>query len=186
MVVADSKQSLTITGNGDVLEPHDGVIGAAGCSVRCKPILGAIAATSHGPWLLLISSTAEMHLCMLSQQSDLAAVMLWQRRVRSLAFPTRPPWALVRLTCQLVMLLLYLLPSAQRHRSIYVSLPGLPGCRPSGCWVLLLPDGRSVGAAEKAMTIAADVCIYTNHNFTVEALRSEVAKEQPSKLLAGH
>ena len=32
MVVADSKQSLTITGNGDVLEPHDGVIGAA---ARC-------------------------------------------------------------------------------------------------------------------------------------------------------
>lgn len=28
MVVADAKQSLTITGNGDVLEPHDGVIGA--------------------------------------------------------------------------------------------------------------------------------------------------------------
>lgn len=27
MVVADAKQSLTITGNGDVLEPHDGVIG---------------------------------------------------------------------------------------------------------------------------------------------------------------
>lgn len=36
------------------------------------------------------------------------------------------------------------------------------------------------------MTIAADVCIYTNHNFTAEALASEVAKEQPSKLLAGH
>jgi hypothetical protein len=41
-------------------------------------------------------------------------------------------------------------------------------------------------AADKAMTIAADVCIYTNHNFTVEALKSEVAPEQPSKLLAGH
>ena len=27
MVVADAKQSLTITGNGDVLEPHDGIIG---------------------------------------------------------------------------------------------------------------------------------------------------------------
>ncbi|KAK9841466.1 hypothetical protein WJX74_006356 [Apatococcus lobatus] len=26
MVVADDKQSLTITGNGDVLEPHDGII----------------------------------------------------------------------------------------------------------------------------------------------------------------
>ena len=41
-------------------------------------------------------------------------------------------------------------------------------------------------AADKAMTIAADVCIYTNHNFTVEALKSEVPQEQPSKLLAGH
>lgn len=27
MVVADKKQSLTITGTGDVLEPNDGVIG---------------------------------------------------------------------------------------------------------------------------------------------------------------
>ncbi len=28
MVVADAKESLTITGNGDVVEPHDGVVGA--------------------------------------------------------------------------------------------------------------------------------------------------------------
>jgi ATP-dependent protease HslVU (ClpYQ) peptidase subunit len=27
MIVADAKESLTITGNGDVVEPHDGVIG---------------------------------------------------------------------------------------------------------------------------------------------------------------
>lgn len=27
MVVADRKESLTITGNGDVVEPHDGVVG---------------------------------------------------------------------------------------------------------------------------------------------------------------
>lgn len=27
MVVADAEVSLTITGNGDVLEPYDGVIG---------------------------------------------------------------------------------------------------------------------------------------------------------------
>ena len=39
MVVADSKQSLTITGNGDVLEPHDGVIGAAACSGSWNPLL---------------------------------------------------------------------------------------------------------------------------------------------------
>ena len=31
MVVADAKQSLTITGNGDVLEPHDGIIGGTIC-----------------------------------------------------------------------------------------------------------------------------------------------------------
>lgn len=38
MVVADSKQSLTITGNGDVLEPHDGVIGTVGARSACaKP-----------------------------------------------------------------------------------------------------------------------------------------------------
>ena len=35
MVVADSKQSLTITGNGDVLEPHDGVIGTGGARSAC-------------------------------------------------------------------------------------------------------------------------------------------------------
>ena len=27
MIVADAKQSLTITGNGDILEPHDGIVG---------------------------------------------------------------------------------------------------------------------------------------------------------------
>ena len=27
MIVADANQSLTITGNGDILEPHDGIIG---------------------------------------------------------------------------------------------------------------------------------------------------------------
>jgi hypothetical protein len=27
MVVADAKESLTITGNGDVVEPHDGIVG---------------------------------------------------------------------------------------------------------------------------------------------------------------
>ena len=35
MVVADSRQSLTITGNGDVLEPHDGIIGTAVAVAAC-------------------------------------------------------------------------------------------------------------------------------------------------------
>lgn len=35
MIVADGKQSLQITGNGDVLEPHDGVIGEVLMSCSC-------------------------------------------------------------------------------------------------------------------------------------------------------
>jgi hypothetical protein len=36
MIVADGKHSLQITGNGDVLEPHDGIIGEL---LRCeKPV----------------------------------------------------------------------------------------------------------------------------------------------------
>lgn len=27
LIVADGKQSYTLTGNGDVVEPHDGIIG---------------------------------------------------------------------------------------------------------------------------------------------------------------
>ena len=32
-------------------------------------------------------------------------------------------------------------------------------------------------AAEKAMNIAADTCIYTNHNFTTLSLKGEDKKE---------
>ena len=32
-------------------------------------------------------------------------------------------------------------------------------------------------AAEKAMTIAADSCIYTNHNFVTETLKNEAGAE---------
>lgn len=35
MVVADAEISLTITGNGDVLEPYDGVIGMAMLFLFC-------------------------------------------------------------------------------------------------------------------------------------------------------
>ena len=35
MVVADKKQSLTITGTGDVLEPNDGIIGEPPSRYAC-------------------------------------------------------------------------------------------------------------------------------------------------------
>ena len=39
MVVADAEISLTITGNGDVLEPYDGVIGATKLLVLLLQVL---------------------------------------------------------------------------------------------------------------------------------------------------
>lgn len=35
------------------------------------------------------------------------------------------------------------------------------------------PDFTAEAVAKKAMTIAADTCIYTNHNFTTEILDSK-------------
>eukprot|EP00891_Asterochloris_glomerata_P002523 jgi/Astpho2/2523/Aster-04239 len=80
MVVADSRQSLTITGNGDVLEPHDGII-----------------AIGSGGGYALAAARA----------------------------------------------------------------------------LIDNPDLEAHEIAKKAMTIAADVCIYTNHNFTSEDLELE-------------
>ena len=78
MVVADSETSLQITGNGDVLEPHDGIIGIG----------------SGGSYALAAA--------------------------RAL-----------------------------------IDVPGM--------------DAMAI--AKKAMTIAADACIYTNHNFSFERLQ---------------
>ncbi|CAK0757493.1 hypothetical protein CVIRNUC_002544 [Coccomyxa viridis] len=84
MVVADAKESLTITGNGDVVEPHDGVV----------------AIGSGGPYALAAARA-----------------------------------------------------------------------------LIALPDYDAKTIAEKAMTIAADTCIYTNHNFTTLSLKGEDKKE---------
>jgi ATP-dependent HslUV protease subunit HslV len=90
MVVADAEVSLTITGNGDVLEPYDGVIGIG----------------SGGSYALAAARA-----------------------------------------------------------------------------LLDLPDMDAETIARKAMKIAADCCIYTNHNFTIErieAASSEVVREAAS------
>ncbi|KAH8954046.1 hypothetical protein BDL97_08G059300 [Sphagnum fallax] len=93
MVVADAEVSLTITGNGDVLEPYDGVIGIG----------------SGGSYALAAARA-----------------------------------------------------------------------------LLDLPDMDAETIARKAMKIAADCCIYTNHNFTIErieAASSEVVVSQPQVAL---
>ena len=51
MIVADDKQSLQITGNGDVLEPHDGIIGEHVSFPSCSDAL----------WMQCSSQLALMH-----------------------------------------------------------------------------------------------------------------------------
>ena len=61
MIVADDKQSLQITGNGDVLEPHDGIIGErvllpiSQCcivvsSAQCDRLITVIVTCSYWIW----------------------------------------------------------------------------------------------------------------------------------------
>ena len=63
MVVADAEQSLTITGNGDVLEPHDGIIGDElpnCCWVRLpqmQPLTRLLC--SHRVWLAICSGSSQ-------------------------------------------------------------------------------------------------------------------------------
>ena len=55
MVVADETHSLQITGTGDVLEPHDGIIGAFGPCVAALMLLTRslrAAIGSGGPYAL--------------------------------------------------------------------------------------------------------------------------------------
>lgn len=85
MVVADKEQSLQITGNGDVLEPHDGIIGIG----------------SGGSYAV----------------------------------------------------------SAARA-------------------LIDLPDMDALQIARRAMNVAADICIYTNHNFVTEAIGVELESKQ--------
>jgi ATP-dependent HslUV protease subunit HslV len=84
MVVADAEVSLTITGGGDVLEPHDNIIGIG----------------SGGPYALAAA--------------------------RAL-----------------------------------IDIPGM----------------SAMDIARKAMKIAADTCVYTNTNFTIETIPAELKKE---------
>lgn len=48
-----------------------------------------------------------------------------------------------------------------------------------------MPDLDAEQIAKKAMTIAADICIYTNHNFTVEMLGGDETV-QPVPLLTSN
>jgi len=76
MIVADDKQSLQITGNGDVLEPHDGIIGERVLLPSCCPFVALlqrciVVCTSPSDRLL----TVDCHV----QLSDLVERLRWQQ-----------------------------------------------------------------------------------------------------------
>ncbi len=114
MVVADAKQSLTITGNGDVLEPHDGIIGT-------KVAIPCIRKQSA----LTFAGSAVLHTF-----------------------------------------------SNNCHCVTAIGSGGSYALAASRA-LIDLPDLTAMEIAKKAMTIAADTCIYTNHNFTTETLDSD-------------
>lgn len=120
MVVADGRQSLTITGGGDVLEPHDGVLAVG--SGAPYALAAARALVTAGP-----------------PGMDALAIGAW----------------------------------------FYVLFSFLPGDPTSPCRSppsLTHPFSPSPHpfhpAAKHAMNIAADACIYTNHNFVIETMES--------------
>ena len=52
------------------------------------------------------------------------------------------------------------------------------GCYCKALTTLSAMSDRGVSTAERAMNIAADCCIYTNHNFSVQKLEAERGLEQ--------
>ena len=66
-----------------------------------------------------------------------------------------------------------------------IDIPGLSamdiGARP-GC--VYGTRGSRAPSAKKAMKIAADTCIYTNHNFTIDSLPSKAAQEEGTEAAA--
>ena len=123
MIVADGTTMVTLTGNGDVLEPHDGVI----------------AIGSGGPYALAAARA------LLSVENELSAeeiaVRARETRGRCVRVVARPP---------LVLAPSPLLPD--------LFLPPPPCAR------------LTRRAQVNAMTIAGDICVYTNHNFVIETI----------------
>jgi ATP-dependent HslUV protease, peptidase subunit HslV len=130
MVVADGKSSLTITGGGDVLEPHDGVLAVgSGAPYALAAARALIAAGEPGLDALAIGELEERE----------GRKRRWLGR----------GW----------FFLLFCFPASSSH-----SPPFSP-----------LNTTHKPPTAKHAMTIAADACIYTNHNFVIETLASTAA-----------
>ena len=124
LIVADDTVSLEISGNGDVLESYDGILGVG----------------SGSPYAI--------GTCTLTEFAE-------KRRISSNAFiATDFSPVLIITLCVLYMAV----PAAARA-------------------LMDIPELSAEDVALKAMNVAADMCVYTNHNFKTEILES-VAEEK--------
>lgn len=179
LVVADRNQSLQITGNGDVLEPHDGIIaiGSGRRAIRCWCPCCCVHAAWWRASMLAGSWLARQTLCHAGlgvAAAGACAVAAPADVTWPCAVPGCSPYALAAARAlidqpnmdALAVGALYARPwavcgSVSAARMIHI-VP-LPTYRPLGslCICPLLPT-----AARKAMQIASDACIYTNDNYT--------------------
>jgi ATP-dependent HslUV protease, peptidase subunit HslV len=138
MIVADSKHSLQITGNGDVLEPHDGIIGEVllqhwlNLCLRSRPL---VRITPH----ITLNNCAAIG----SGGAHAGAASRALRDVDGMDAQTIGDQGMAVMTFESVCNLANL---------------------------TMVADYYHAGAAQKAMKIAADADIYTNHNFQTEVI----------------
>ena len=107
MVVADAKESLTITGNGDVVEPHDGVVGELADFMISPASQGNLVAAACSPVCFVLADDEEISInvcyaaqrCALLAHDVLEAVTLQGcGRDQASSFPRKPQLRLQRLT----------------------------------------------------------------------------------------
>lgn len=136
LLVADATTTLTVSGNGDVLEPHDGVMAIGQ--------LLAYSATSR--W-------RENALCCRCYRSGKARCCT-------------ASWLFAMLLPELINRWLL---------AIVILLAGSGGgfAVAAARALVDVPSMEAEAIAQKAMTIAASMCVYTNSNFITEVLAME-------------
>ena len=161
MAVADAERSFTLTGNGDVLEPDDGVIGIGGS------VLAGFAGATADAFTLLERLEAKLE--RFPSQLERACV--------ELAKDWRTDRYLRRLEAMMAV--------ADKDRSFTLTgngdvlepEDGVIAIGSGGNYALaaaralMSVDGlSSEEIARRAMKIAAEICVYTNNNVIIETL----------------
>jgi ATP-dependent HslUV protease subunit HslV len=126
LIVADASASLELTGNGDVLESHDGILGVG----------------SGSPYAI-------------GKRTRLDPCEIW--------------WAGAVSCCQNVVVVVVISVS---HLVVSEWMTAAARALKD------FPDLSAEEVAQKAMNVAADMCIYTNKEFLIESLEAKEEKKE--------